>query len=101
MIWALCILTAISSFGIAPRTSLFRAERISRPSKSRAAFTPIRRFWPALWLRGLVASVDGRRVLEADGRDAQGDVEGLGRGVAESLIARGAEEILREVYDAP
>jgi porphobilinogen deaminase len=51
-----------------------------------------------LFLTGLVAGVDGRRVVK-------GKVEGpleknteLGVQLAEELLGRGAEEILREVY---
>lgn len=51
-----------------------------------------------LWLRGLVASEDGRRVLRAEARDNRANAEALGVGVAEDLLSQGAGEILAEVY---
>jgi len=58
-----------------------------------------------LELRALVASVDGCRVLRAQGRAAraQGGAprdqgEQLGRTVAEGLLSQGADSILAEVY---
>lgn len=51
----------------------------------------------ALELTGLVASLDGRRILRdrIEGRAA--DAEALGARLAERLIARGAREILEEI----
>jgi hydroxymethylbilane synthase len=48
-----------------------------------------------LWLRALIASPDGRRVLraEAEGEDA----ERLGEQVAQALRAQGADEILKSL----
>jgi hydroxymethylbilane synthase len=51
-----------------------------------------------LWLRGLVASADGHRVLRAEGRASREDGESLGQRVAEDLLKQGAEAILAEVY---
>jgi hydroxymethylbilane synthase len=52
-----------------------------------------------LRLRGLVASIDGRRVLREEAQVQHGDdPEALGLTVAEALLARGADVILREVY---
>jgi hydroxymethylbilane synthase len=48
-----------------------------------------------LTLRGLVASVDGRRVIRAQAAGAADAPEDLGRTVAEDLRHRGAEELLR------
>ena len=50
-----------------------------------------------LWLRGLVASRDGRRVLTAEGRAARSDGPALGRAVADDLLAQGAGEILAAI----
>ncbi|MBB3169682.1 hydroxymethylbilane synthase [Simiduia aestuariiviva] len=51
-----------------------------------------------LWLRGLVASVDGQRVLRAEARAPAAQAEQLGVQVAEQLLAQGADKILAEVY---
>jgi hydroxymethylbilane synthase len=49
-------------------------------------------------LRGLVASPDGKRVLQAS--DSGTDPVRLGESVADSLLAQGGREILKEVYSA-
>lgn len=51
-----------------------------------------------LRLRALVASVDGRRMLRAEGRAPREEGARLGRQVAEELLGRGADGILAEVY---
>lgn len=48
-----------------------------------------------LRLRGLVASLDGTRVVRAEAEDAAERAAALGRRVAEEVRARGGEEILR------
>lgn len=53
----------------------------------------------ALFLRGLVGSVDGREVLAAEASSAS-DPEALGVQVAEQLLAQGADRILAAVYHA-
>jgi hydroxymethylbilane synthase len=52
----------------------------------------------ALKLRALVASVDGRRVLRAQGSGPLEQAEPIGRGVAEDLLSQGAGDILAEIY---
>ncbi len=52
----------------------------------------------ALWLRALVASRDGARVLRAESRGPRADGVALGQAVAEDLLAQGAAEILAEVH---
>ena len=52
----------------------------------------------ALYLRALVASVDGRRVIRHEARAPLAQFEELGVGVANKLLASGAAEILDEVY---
>jgi hydroxymethylbilane synthase len=46
-----------------------------------------------LVMTALVASEDGRNILRAEAAGAPEDAEGLGRGLAESLLARGAAEV--------
>jgi hydroxymethylbilane synthase len=47
-----------------------------------------------LYLRGLVGTPDGTRVLHAEGRAPAADAEALGERVAEDLLAQGADAIL-------
>ncbi len=49
-----------------------------------------------LWLRALVGSPDGRRVLRAEGRTARADGAALGQRLAEQLLAAGAGELLAD-----
>lgn len=51
-----------------------------------------------LWLRALVGSPDGARVLRFEARGSSSDPERLGIEVAEALIQQGAGEILAAVY---
>jgi hydroxymethylbilane synthase len=53
-----------------------------------------------LHLRALVASVDGRRVVRHEARAPLAQFEELGTGVADTLLAGGAGEILDEVYSS-
>jgi hydroxymethylbilane synthase len=46
-----------------------------------------------LTLRGAVVGPDGTRRIEASGRGSAADAEGVGRRVAEELLARGAREM--------
>jgi hydroxymethylbilane synthase len=48
-----------------------------------------------LWLRGLVASTDGKKVLLAEARGPRQDAEKLGYELAEELLDRGADRILK------
>ncbi len=48
-----------------------------------------------IWLRGLVASVDGKEQLFAEGRMPRQQAEELGRTLAEELLMRGADRILQ------
>lgn len=54
-----------------------------------------------LWLRGLVASLDGEKVLRAEARQPRADAVQLGVEVAEALLTQGAAQILAEVYGNP
>jgi hydroxymethylbilane synthase len=46
-----------------------------------------------LTMSAMVASEDGRRILRADAAGAPGDAERLGRGLADSLLDRGAASV--------
>jgi hydroxymethylbilane synthase len=52
-----------------------------------------------LWLRSLVASEDGQRVLRAEGRALRTEGEALGTRLGDDLLDQGADEILRAIYD--
>jgi hydroxymethylbilane synthase len=47
-----------------------------------------------LWLRGLVGTPDGTRLLRAERRGPAASAEAIGESLAEELLAQGAEEIL-------
>ena len=51
-----------------------------------------------LWLRGLVASVDGKQVIYDHITDSPNNAEAMGIALAERLLAAGADVILAEVY---
>jgi len=54
-----------------------------------------------IWLRGLVASPDGTRIVTADATGHQNEAVELGVKVAEMLLFRGATEILNELGLTP
>lgn len=51
-----------------------------------------------VWLRGLVGRPDGTNTLYAEVRGAAKDAEQLGIQIAETLLAKGADKILADVY---
>lgn len=51
-----------------------------------------------LWLRALVGSPDGEKILRAEAQGSAADPEALGVNVADQLLAQGAAEILEAVY---
>ena len=51
-----------------------------------------------VWLRGLVGSVDGTKILRVEGRAPRAEGERLGRELAEQLLGMGADKVLAEVY---
>ena len=53
-----------------------------------------------LWLRGLVASLDGQTVISGERRGTAEQAEAMGISLAEELLANGAEVILRNLPDA-
>jgi len=50
-----------------------------------------------LWLRGLIASVDGTQVMAGECRGAWADAEVLGRALAERLLAEGADVLITQL----
>lgn len=51
-----------------------------------------------IYLRGIVGALDGSEILFADAHGAQNAPEALGIQVAEALLAKGADRILKQVY---
>ena len=51
-----------------------------------------------LWMRALVADLDGGRVIRAEDRADPAGAEALGRGLGDRLLADGARDILAAVY---
>lgn len=50
-----------------------------------------------VWLRGLVASLDGKRVVRAEEQVPASEAAAAGRRVAEAILERGGAEILRQL----
>ncbi len=51
-----------------------------------------------LWLRALVGSPDGKQIIRGERRGPVAQAEQMGIALAEELLAKGAREILRDVY---
>ena len=51
-----------------------------------------------IWLRGLVASPDGKEVVTGEIHGSENDAVSLGVTLAEDLLSRGADKILSELY---
>jgi hydroxymethylbilane synthase len=54
-----------------------------------------------LWLRGLVGSPDGRQIFRAEARGPRSQADAIGRGVAEDLLAQGADTVLKALGLGP
>lgn len=52
-----------------------------------------------LWLRGLVGDPNGEQIIQAELRGDRQQADAIGRAVAEDLLAQGAGDILRAVYE--
>lgn len=50
--------------------------------------------------RGLVSSLDGRRIAEAEASGPAAAAESIGEAVAEAVLSKGGDEILRELSEA-
>ncbi len=53
----------------------------------------------ALWLRGLVASLDGKTIVSGERRGSTDQAEAMGVSLAEELLENGAAEILQNLPD--
>ena len=52
-------------------------------------------------LRGLIASVDGHRLIQGFSEGPVGDAKKIGATLAERLLSQGGREILKEIYEKP
>ena len=52
-------------------------------------------------LRGLIASVDGHRLIQGSSEGPIGDAKKIGATLAERLLSQGGREILKEIYEKP
>ena len=52
-----------------------------------------------IYLRGLVGAIDGSEILTSEVRGSTNDAAQLGHQLAQSLLAKGADKILRHVYE--
>ncbi|MDF1563355.1 MAG: hydroxymethylbilane synthase [Deltaproteobacteria bacterium] len=52
-----------------------------------------------LWMRSLVGTLDGSKILRAEARGDRADAEALGVSLAEKLLSEGADAILAEIFD--
>jgi len=50
-----------------------------------------------VWFRGLIASLDGKRVVRAEEEVASSEAAAAGRRIAQAILERGGAEILREL----
>lgn len=53
-----------------------------------------------LYFRGLVSSLDGRSIVESEASGSAGAADSIGRAVAEAVLAKGGDAIMRELADA-
>jgi hydroxymethylbilane synthase len=92
----------IEVLGDADSAVRVRAERAMNARLGGGCQVPIAGFaeleGEQLKLRALVASIDGSRVLREEQRGHRHQAVELGQAAAESLLARGADRILAEVY---
>ncbi len=89
----------------APTSSRVMAERALNARLDGGCQVPIGAFsefqGDQLWLRGLVATPDGRQIITADGKAHYRDAVKLGVDVAEMLLDRGADAILSSLGLTP
>ncbi len=95
------VVAALAPLVDLPTTLATAAERAFSRALAGSCRTPLAAYghWraDALWLRGLIASPDGREVLRAERTQAVTDVrtaEALGRALADELIGRGAARFI-------
>lgn len=86
----------------APTEVVVKAERAMNHTLQGGCQVPIGGFAllenDEVWLRGLVAEVDGSNIIFKEGRAKAEDAEKLGRQIGQELLDSGAREILAKLY---
>lgn len=79
-----------------------RAERAMNAALEGGCQVPIGSYaiWQGeqIWLRGLVASLDGKTIIRAERKGSAADAQAMGEDLAQELLANGAKSILDVVY---
>ncbi len=79
-----------------------RAERAMNAALEGGCQVPIGSYaiWQGeqIWLRGLVASLDGKTIIRGERKGSAADAESMGEDLAQELLAKGAKSILDAVY---
>jgi hydroxymethylbilane synthase len=79
-----------------------RAERAMNAALEGGCQVPIGSYaiWQGeqIWLRGLVASLDGKTIIRGERKGSAADAEMMGEDLAQELLAKGAKSILDAVY---
>ena len=95
------VVAALAPLADAATTLATAAERAFSRALSGSCRTPLAAYgsWQegSLWLRGLIASPDGREVMRAETEEAVSDpdsAEAMGRSLAGDLLARGAARFI-------
>lgn len=92
----------VDFFNDANTLACVRAERAMNAALEGGCQVPIGSYCilegDQLWLRGLVAELDGTRIIRAERRGSIADAERMGQDLAQELLANGAKVILDSVY---
>jgi len=79
-----------------------RAERAMNAALEGGCQVPIGSYaiWQGeqIWLRGLVASLDGKTIIRGERKGIAADAQAMGEDLAQELLANGAKSILDVVY---
>lgn len=79
-----------------------RAERAMNAALEGGCQVPIGSYaiWQGeqIWLRGLVASLDGKTIIRGERKGSAADAQAMGEDLARELLANGAKSILDVVY---
>jgi hydroxymethylbilane synthase len=79
-----------------------RAERAMNAALEGGCQVPIGSYaiWQGeqIWLRGLVASLDGQTIIRGERKGSAADAQAMGEDLAQELLANGAKSILDVVY---
>ncbi|HQR81294.1 MAG: hydroxymethylbilane synthase [Thiotrichales bacterium 32-46-8] len=79
-----------------------RAERAMNAALEGGCQVPIGSYaiWQGeqVWLRGLVASLDGKTIIRGERKGSAADAQAMGEDLAQELLANGAKSILDVVY---